>query len=403
MGEEASGNPVEHDDPNAPGQAREGKRVEVNTLHPVLVISNVAWDSIWQRHQTIAQFLAREHDVIYCEIPGVRRVGLTDLGRILRRLRALRRTGAATAVPPRLQVLRPFVLPATNVLFCAFNDWQMRRLVAREPALAAGVNLVVNYSVARTALQLISRVPHRRLVFDCTDDLPAVHGVPAFFADDERRLLREADLTLVPSRVLKARKGPVARRCVLLPHGALVERFQLVVKPAPADGHLTLLYYGHLHRQHLDFAVLDAMARARSKWRIILVGPVVTPHDFPANVELPGQQPHERLRDFVAQADVLLLPYVLNHYTEAVLPAKTYECLATGRPVVATPLPELRAELGGYLRFAIDVDGWIRAVEQSLAEDTPARREARVALAQANSWDARYADFSRLVADLEKA
>jgi len=368
----------------------------------VLVISNVAWDSIWQRHQTIAQFLAREYDVIYCEIPGVRSVGLADFGRILRRLRALRQTGVTTGVPPRLRVLRPFVLPATNAFFCAFNAWQMKRLVAREPALVRGVNLIVDYAVARTALQLIARVAHRRLVFDCTDDLPAVRGAPAFVAEDEKRLLRQADLTLVPSRVLEARKGPLARRCVRLPHGALVERFLLPAKPAPADGRLTLLYYGHLHRQHLDFVTLDAIARARPAWRIILVGPVVTPHEFPSNVELPGQQPHERLRDFVAQADVILLPYVLNHYTEAVMPAKTYECLATGRPIVAAPLPELRAELSDHLLFAIDAESWVRAVTQVIATDTPARREARVAVAQANSWEARFVELRVLLQTLDR-
>jgi len=367
---------------------------------PILVISNVAWDSIWQRHQTLAQLFAREQEVLFCEIPGVRAVGWADLGRVFRRLRALR--GAAPAnLPPRLRLLRPFVLPASNALFCAFNDWQMKRLVAREPALRAGVGLIFNYAVARTALQLIARVAHRRLVFDCTDDLPAVRGVPAFLAEDEKRLLQQADLTLVPSRVLERRKAPLARRCVRLPHGALVERFLLPPKAAPADGHLTLLYYGHLHRQHLDFAVLDAVARLRPRWRLILVGPVVTPHAWPANVELPGRQPHEQLRDYAARADVLLLPYVVNHYTQAVMPAKTYECLATGRPVVAAPLPELLAELSGHLTFAIDAEAWVRAVEQAVAVDTPARREARVALARQNSWEARFGELRGLLQGLE--
>jgi glycosyltransferase involved in cell wall biosynthesis len=362
---------------------------------PILVISNVTWDFVWQRHQTIASFLAREREVIYCEIPGVRRVGWADLGRIFRRLRTLRRT-APTNLPARLRLLRPFVLPATNALFCAFNAWRMKRLVARDAALRGGVDLVVDYSVARTALQLIEAVPHRRLVFDCTDDFPAVRGAPAFLEQDERTLLRRADLTLVPSRVLEARKGPLARRCVRLPHGALVERFLLPPKPAPADGRLTLLYYGHLHRQHLDFAALDTIARARPGWRLVLVGPVVTPHAWPENVELPGQQAHEALREFIARADVLLLPYVINRYTEAVLPAKTYECLATGRPVVAAPLPDLRTELGEHLGYAVDADGWLRAIESALAGDTPARREVRVALAQANSWEVRFTELRAL-------
>lgn len=364
----------------------------------MLVISNVAWDFVWQRHQTIALLFARERDVIFCEIPGVRRVGWADLGRVFRRLRAMGRP-PTTVLPPRLRLLRPFVLPATNVLFCAFNDWQMKRLVARDPVLRAGVDLVFNYSVARTALQLIARVPHRHLVFDCTDDLPAVQGVPAFFADDERKLLQLADLTIVPSRVLETRKGSLARSCVRLPHGALVERFQLPPKPAPVDGRLTLLYYGHLHRQHLDFVLLDGLARARPNWRIVLVGPVVTPHDFPANVELPGQQPHEALRDFAAQADVLLLPYVLNHYTQAVLPAKTYECLATGRPVVATPLPELEAQLSGQISFASGTAEWLHAVEAAVDHDTAAARRDRMTVAAANSWDSRFEQLKTLLKD----
>jgi hypothetical protein len=38
-----------------------------------------------------------------------------------------------------------------------------------------------------------------------------------------------------------------------------------------------------------------------------------------------------------------------------------------------------------------------------MAGDSPAKREARVALARANSWEARYAEFWGLIADLRKA
>lgn len=367
----------------------------------VLVISNIAWDFVWQRHQTMAALFARDHEVIFCEIPGIRRVGWSDLGRVAARLGALLRPPAAgPARPPRLRVLRPFVLPATNALFCAFNARQMRRLAAREPALRAGVGLILNYSAARTALDLIDRVPHARLVYDCTDDWLAVRGVPARLAADERQLLQQADLTLVPSRTLFARKSPLARRCVRLPHGAQVEHFLLGPKAVPADGRLTLLYYGHLHRQHLDFGLLEAIARQRPGWRVLLVGPVKTPHVFPANVELCGQQPHDRLRHFAEQADVLLLPYVLNSYTEAVMPAKTYECLATGRPIVATALPELQAELAAWLHFAESADHWIAAIEQAVRTDTPAARAARIALAQANTWAVRFEELQRLLAGL---
>jgi len=366
----------------------------------VLFISNVAWDFVWQRHQTLASLFAQDSDVIFCEIPGVRRVGFSDLGRVAARLLALRRPAGA-ALPARLRLLRPFVLPATNPGFDTFNARQVRRLVAREAVLRAGVDLIVDYSASRTALALIDAVPHRRLVYDCTDDWLAVRGIPATLAADERRLLGAADLTLVPSRMLYDRKAGQARRCVRLPHGALVERFLLDPKPAAPAGPLTLLYYGHLHRQHLDVDVLDGIARLRPGWRVILVGPVRTPHRFPANVELAGQQPHEALRPLVAQADVLLLPYVLNDYTRAVLPAKIYECLATGRPIVATPLPELTAGFSAHLRFATGSEEWVRAAEAAVQADDPAARAGRIALARDNSWAARFAELQALLAGLE--
>jgi glycosyltransferase involved in cell wall biosynthesis len=367
-----------------------------------LFISNIAWDFVWQRHQTMASLFAQDGPVVFCEVPGIRRVGVRDVARIISRLRVLARSGAPGLPPPTgVRVIRPFVLPATNGFFHALNARLLARFVQREPRLAAGVDLVFNYSASRSALELLARVPHRRLVYDCTDDWLAVRDIPSCLPDDERALLARADLTLVPSRALEERKRPSARRLERVPHGALVERFLTPPRERRAGEPLTLLYYGHLLDQHLDFAALDALARARPEWRVVLVGPVKTPHVFPPNVELPGQQPHERLREFVARADVLLLPYALNDYTRAVMPAKTYECLATGRPIVAAPLPELVADFSAQMRFASRPDEWVTAIEQALAAHSPTAREAQIQMARANTWQSRHTRVRELLAALD--
>ena len=43
-----------------------------------LVISNIAWDFVWQRHQTLASLFARDSEVVFLEVPGIRRVRLRD-------------------------------------------------------------------------------------------------------------------------------------------------------------------------------------------------------------------------------------------------------------------------------------------------------------------------------------
>ena len=369
-----------------------------------LFISSVEWNFVWQRHQTLASLFARDSEVIFCEVPGIRRLRIGDAGRVWRRLRLPgRRDKVKTAaLPPGLRVVRPFLLPATNRLFCAINAWLLKRFVRRDEVLSAGVDLVVNYSPSRSALQLLACVPHRWLIYDCTDNWAAVRGIPAFLPEDEHVLLTRADLTLVPSRRLEELKQLSARRLARVPHGALVGRFLLEPRRREPNGPVTVLYYGHLHAQHLDFDLIDDLARERPNWIIVLVGPAKTSHAFPSNVQLMGQQPHEKLREFIAGADVLLLPYALNDYTRAVLPAKIYECLATGRPIVAAPLPELVTDFAGYLRFATDGPGFATAVEEALTGDTDEMRAARVALAQANTWEQRYSQIEELLAGLEE-
>ena len=366
-----------------------------------LLISNIAWGFVWQRHQTIASLFATNHEVIFCEVPGIRRVVWRDLGRVLRRFWSLRSASVSgEPIPARLRVVRPFLLPATNQLFNAINARLLRAWIRRETAFTAGVDLIWNYSASRSARWLIENIPHHQLIYDCTDDWLAVRGIPQCLPDDERDLLARADLTLVPSRALACRKSGFARHLKRVPHGALVERFLVPTKPAPALRELSVLYYGHLHSQHLDFAAIEAIARARPSWKIVLVGPVKTSHVFPPNVRLAGQQVHTALREFVTQADVLLLPYVLNTYTEAVLPAKIYECLATGRPIVAAPLPELVADFAAYIRFAESSEAWPEIIEQAVQRDTPELAAARLNLARQNSWESRYAQIQELLASL---
>lgn len=372
----------------------------------VLFLSNVPWDFVWQRHQTLATLWASVARVDYVELPGMRRPELGDAGRIVGRAMQLlggRRRGAsgASTGPTSLTIHRPWVLPAVTRTLCAFNRRLVERVIARSPALAGPYDLAVVYSPARTTLQWLDRVSCRRLVFDCTDDLTAVRGVPEFFAADEAALLARADLTVVPSQVLLARKRGGARRIALLPHGARVERFLPTGPRIRHDERTTVLYYGHLHRQHLDFEALERLARERPAWRIILAGPVRTPHRWPANVELPGQVPHERLRNYVDQADALLLPYLINRYTEAVMPAKTYECLATGLPVVAAPLPELTAAFSGEMAFVAAGESWALRVESVLRDDTPVAQEGRIRLAKANTWTRRFEEMVAMVDRLE--
>ena len=117
------------------------------------------------------------------------------------------------------------------------------------------------------------------------------------------------------------------------------------------------------------------------------------------NAHFIGPVEHDQVPGVIAACDVCLIPYRLNEQTRHVNPLKVYEYLAGGKPVVATPLPEL-VQFGNTVRLASDAAGFVAAVEASLPEAAdPLAQATRRALAAANTWDLRVARMIELVDD----
>ncbi|HXV85293.1 MAG TPA: hypothetical protein VD793_01270, partial [Gemmatimonadales bacterium] len=94
-------------------------------------------------------------------------------------------------------------------------------------------------------------------------------------------------------------------------------------------------------------------------------------------------------------------PYLAGEFTRGIIPSKLFETLASGKPVVAMGMPELEpyrdlVTLCVPPRFA-------ECVERALADHSPARREAQMTAARANSWAARVDQAWRVMAELLEA
>ena len=79
------------------------------------------------------------------------------------------------------------------------------------------------------------------------------------------------------------------------------------------------------------------------------------------------------------------------------MPAKTFECLATGRPSVAIGLPSL-ASFGELFYLCESHEEVLDAIGRAAREDA-ALEEPRREVARANSWDARIEQIEALILD----
>ena len=110
-----------------------------------------------------------------------------------------------------------------------------------------------------------------------------------------------------------------------------------------------------------------------------------------ANLHWLGQQPYALLPQLVAGWDVCLMPFAINESTEFISPTKTLEYMAAGKPIVSTPIHDVRAMFGELVAIAADAGAFVAGCRDALAESDAERalREERMRVCVGeHSWDA---------------
>ncbi len=364
----------------------------------------------WGRHNSTGQYLARElarhHPVLWVDSLGLRtpRLNLTDLTRIAGKLaRVLRRdTHPSTGEAP-VRVLTPLAIPYYRSRLARYFN---RLLLAHQLARArrqAGLRRWVVITACPATADIVGRLDAEVVAYYCADEYAEQPGVDAALVRRlERELLEHVDVVVASAQRLAERKARLHGNVRYLPHGVHHSHFRRAVDgtlPCPADLAAVprpRLGYVGLLGEHVDFAVLDRLARELPQAQLVLVGPAeeacVARLPRGANVHHLGPRPHQALPAYLAQFDVCLLPWLNNERNRNANPTKLREYLAAGRPVVATPVEEA-APLAHLFRTAADATAFVAEVRATLAEDDPARRRARSDAVAEADWSRRAAEL----------
>jgi len=224
----------------------------------------------------------------------------------------------------------------------------------------------------------------------------------------DERLTAQCDVIICVSRALFELKRRQRNAAVhYLPHGVDFPRFRAAAqdkKPLPELAGLSRPiagYYGTLTAAN-DVELLEHCARSAPDISFVFAG-TVTGGDYGPlrslpNVRFLGQVPYERIPALAASFDVCLLPWKLSEWIRHCSPLKFYEYLASGRPIVSVPIPQVMFEAADLVSIASDPDEFLAAIRRELATDDASRQAARVALAARHDWDGHIQALSTLVA-----
>ncbi|MBX9603814.1 MAG: glycosyltransferase [Bryobacteraceae bacterium] len=236
------------------------------------------------------------------------------------------------------------------------------------------------------------------LIYDIMDDWrnwPADPRIGEFSLNEERALAAEADVVTVTSREFARRHHDNSP--VWIPNGTDFQFFHSAVRTRllPAGAEPVIGYYGAI-APWFDLELMTEVGRLRPQYRFVLIGQL---HGVDAaalaalpNVRLLGEKHYRELPAWLAAFDVALIPFRRNTLTTGVDPVKLYEYFSQGKPVVATPIEDVRRH-ERLLYLAGPADEFAAAIDRALAEDSADRRRARIAFARDNTWDRRAAQF----------
>jgi glycosyltransferase involved in cell wall biosynthesis len=160
---------------------------------------------------------------------------------------------------------------------------------------------------------------------------------------------------------------------------------------------------GNLGSQ-IDWELL--LELADGPYQFIFAGPVTAeaeknPHygllRARTNVRFDGFIAHELVPELISKFDVCILPYVLTEYTKGINPLKLFEFLALGKPVVASPIPEMN-ELGDLVQIAKTKDQWIKALELAVVDSSEVARERRRRFSARYTYKVRLEQLREIIA-----
>ncbi len=156
-------------------------------------------------------------------------------------------------------------------------------------------------------------------------------------------------------------------------------------------------YFGAIETWLLDQKMIRYISEKRPEWHWVLLGLKAARLDIEAlpNVHYLGSKPYAEMPRYAASFDVCVLPWVTdNEFVSYGSAIKVREYLATGKPVVITPLYEYET-WGEALRIARSYDDFIAKIDDALHQDDAAQRAKRQVSVKESTWDARTEMVSR--------
>ncbi|MGV3616039.1 MAG: glycosyltransferase [Fimbriimonas sp.] len=376
---------------------------ELRNDYGIVALSHLRWSFVWQRPQQFLSRFAEKHPVLFIEEPDF---------------------NLAEGAEPEVEVTRP----ATNITVVTphlardMRDTERvgpqmlhiaREAIEKENTTGVFTNpLMWVYSPMESAWAL-GELPVRGVVYDCMDELSQFHGAPKALVDNERRLIEQADVVFCGGYELWMKKSQQHDNAHFFGCGVEYDHFsqaQDATQAIPADVQnlpRPIVGWFGVVDERVDYNLLRRVAELRPDVSFVLVGPVVKvdPASLPQapNLHWLGGRDYKELPAYCRAYDVCMMPFALNEATQYINPTKALEYLATGKPVISTPVADVVRQYTDTILIASTPEDFAACIDRAL--ETPDRTmiDKGIERARECGWERTVERMQELIAEAIEA
>jgi len=309
-----------------------------------------------------------------------------------------------------ITVVSPASLPFFGSAAARKANRQMIGAQIRKLAKSRGLSKPILWIAIPTAAEMIGAFDESTIVYHVSDKYDANtmdHATdPALIRKLHEQAINAADLVFYSGRKLFAEASLGCDKSHLLEQGVDFQHWEKTqnLQVAPEIEQIPrprLGYFGAIEPWLVDQELIKRAAVERPSWHWVFIG------NRSRGVEIEGLPnthflapvSYDKLPSFAAGFDVCVLPWETEQaFTSYGSAIKVREYLATGKPVVISPLPEYEP-MGDVLRIARSRDEFLRLVEEALCESDSTLATKRQASVASGTWDARAEWVSNLIED----
>ena len=367
--------------------------------YSIVVHSHLKWDWVWQRPQQFLARLSRKHRVLFVESPDVCDDAPATRAHV-REVNDFR----------NINVLQ-IKIPASRASDTPWVDQERRRVVQSllSGPLGEKFTSIVQWFYDPMAIRgFAGQLNEQLIIYDCMDELSLFRGAPPELVHRESELLAVADLVFAGGPKIWRAKREVNPNCFCYGCGVDAEHFGRALDPELrlpdelADLPHPLFGYIGVVDERIDYDLLAHLA-ASTKGSLVMIGPwtKVDPTSFPRSNNLLwlGGRDYSDLPSYAKGFDVCIMPFARNEATRFINPTKALEYMATGRPIVSTPVEDVVAQFSNVIAIAEDASQFAQACACAAVQPQWGQIDRGLILAARNSWDSIVVRLERHIAE----